>query len=405
VNIVISFLLLTIATVALHLAPAAWQADTIDALTNNDDDRLEVPWSLSPNVRVDNIGAAPELLLVARGIDQFASAQLAFTPAVGLDHIFVEVQSTASELHGQASLWPQVGVLLHALDKRGKRLDYWPYRATGRNGNHAWATMRGLWPVPREATRVRAIAYLLADTGRARIQGLKLQGAKTRATYTATYYTLGLAWLAFAAFCARRALAGSERRPLRVATVTLAATLVVAGVAPQPYVYESVRSVTFTAQDALDSLAFDWHTLTAPAPAETSPGGAQQAAPEHSPARSASAQLEKHEPLDARTGAKPVRQHYWEPEFPFADKLAHMSAFLVLAICAALAWSATPWVGCITGTAGVSASIQILQTMTVTREFDWWDFAADLTGIVAGVLCVRLLTTLATGRHLHHEAG
>lgn len=82
-----------------------------------------------------------------------------------------------------------------------------------------------------------------------------------------------------------------------------------------------------------------------------------------------------------------------------------MGAFLALAICVAIAWSTTPWIVCITAAAGVSVSIQVLQTMTVTREFDWWDFGADLTGIVAGALCVRLVSATLAKRQPRPNAG
>jgi VanZ family protein len=80
------------------------------------------------------------------------------------------------------------------------------------------------------------------------------------------------------------------------------------------------------------------------------------------------------------------------------DKLNHLMAFTVLALCASMAEPAS-WrrrVGWLLGLLAYGAAIELLQLLTPGRQGDWADLLADALGIVSGaVLGAALLHGVA----------
>lgn len=76
-----------------------------------------------------------------------------------------------------------------------------------------------------------------------------------------------------------------------------------------------------------------------------------------------------------------------------SDKINHVLAFLVLQVLGALSWSSRVHVVAL-GLVAYGASIEVLQSLTPTRQAEWQDLAADMLGIalaLAGTHAFRRL--------------
>jgi VanZ family protein len=77
-----------------------------------------------------------------------------------------------------------------------------------------------------------------------------------------------------------------------------------------------------------------------------------------------------------------------ERTFPASDKVAHVVAFACLALTACRGWPAR-WSRIVAGLVLYGAAIEVLQSLVPLRSASLSDLAADVVGILAGLLIAR----------------
>jgi hypothetical protein len=262
------------------------------------------------------------------------------------------------------------------------------------------------------ATSTTAFTYVLADQGTAEFRKIRIRLARERLPYKLVYYGLLIAWVAFAAFGARAALRARGRNLGRLVCVVIAGVLVFGGTVPQPGLKEALRSISFSTQDLLHAAQFWIKDLT------TSPTSGAKTSTPTSPMGTTSKPSEQDEdaeeasmstasaPSEAannttrsqsqKTSRPPV--NYWEPQISYLDKLMHLAAFAFIAFIVQLSWRQTGPLRTAYAVVCVSAGIQLVQLLMVTRDGNLYDFSADLTGVILGTAIGALITRRAWRR-------
>lgn len=403
-------------TLLLAHLPPDWRVESAARLSDATGVNASPGWLLSRGVTRDASDRVPVISFAARGVEHFSFVSRQFQlPASGAlgarrpDFVRVRVQIRGEALTGEAPHWPRAGVMVHNVDRRGKRLWYWPYTAVGTDGNHAWRQLDGLMPVASSAAELRVLAYVLADDGIGQMRGLTVESAMERPLFALTRVLLWTGWVLLALAAMRYALRFRARLYAGLIVLSLGFVITLAGVTPQPLMAEMVKSISFSTQDLLADAGDQLSELRHTAPG-TSPFGEaepQASDPSERDARPASSHLgpdgiAAHQSVDeetdgaskyeergtpaARTAARPPRT-YWVPAFSLIDKVGHLGAFMLLTLLGAYAWPTLAWwrlAGCMIA---LSGSIQLVQFQLVTREADLLDFAADSLGVCVGALC------------------
>ena len=278
-------------------------------------------------------------------------------------------------------------------DEGGRWMWFWPSKVARLAGTEAWHQRCLIVPVTDEVASMQLQLFVTAVSGQLMVRSLSLQSLVERPSFvllrTVTIASWALAWvLAVRWLCKVRPLSA-----LRILTVALASALLLVGVAPQPHLNDAIKSAWYGAQDlwfVTSQQVFESHQTTrtdadesqqadeadqrvdddeAPRETKTEPSTASKSTP------SASAACEP--------GS--CERKYWKPEIALLDKWQHLVTFAVLAFVAVVAYRQLPTRGPLSALVVLAVCVQVLQSLTVTREPDVTDFFSDVIGIVVGV--------------------
>ena len=366
----------------------------------------------------DDQGTASAIQLKARGAKRFVTVQTRIKPSAPADYYLVSLDVRMRDFSGQGRFWPQAGVIIQSRDRLGQWLWYWPSQVLGINGDVGeWRTLRGLAPIANAAHRTVAFTYVLADTGTAEFRKLKVQLARERPAFTVAYFILITAWAGFALAVARLALLRRGRNWGRLVAVVVAGVMIFGGTVPQPGLKESMRSISYSTQDLIYAVRYgvqEWFAADeSPERPETGQALAeqrQQTAADDAINSDKTASEQSHQDESARkpgvakpeTDARPrstarsrPQIRYWDPQINYLDKLFHVVAFAFFACLVQLSWRETGPLRTAFLVLCVSAGIQFMQLLMITRDGDLYDFSADLTGVALGTAIGAFLTRRA----------
>jgi len=243
------------------------------------------------------------------------------------------------------------------------------------------------------------------------VRGLTVEAVVERTVFTVLRYLLcvgwGCTWLWIV-------LGLWSFRPLHVAkllTVSSASLLIVAGLIPQPHLNDGMKAVWFGAQDLWYTVLPETTTVAvAPSPDSSGSTSAQESPPPVSDGSSSdtsgvsrpSGQDVASETAGEASPATPdlrrltpAKRAYWKPDVDDLDKWEHLTTFLLLAMLASFAYRRHSALKTIAALILFAVCVQVLQSLSITRDADGADLGFDLLGLAIGCLVVVACRGLA----------
>ena len=413
-----------LASVGLAEMPPHLRIDSLGSLHQLNGERLAPVWQLGAGASQERQGSQAWVRMRARGESSFAAAQWRISRPPQAEYALTQVEMRTHQLAGATIHWPLTGVLVHNLYSAGVKLWFWPHQAIGLEPNSGstsgWVPVVGLMPLSKQTKTIVAIPYVLAKQGYADFRNLRITAGTESTFYSVAFHALATTWILFALASAATLLRGSECRCRRAVTIIVGIALIAASIAPQPNLRDFLQASSFEAQDivadagdAISELLQDVRHAARQASELGSQGGREMpTASELDDGDDAAQTVEAKdleatyqadgasEPIDENVTlvvprspaqAEPARR-YWQPQFNYTDKLAHLSAFASLTCLAFWAWRRPPVWRIVVGVAATSTCVQIIQYLEVTREPDVNDAIADFTGICIATMLMLGIT-------------
>lgn len=432
------------ALVALLLAAAtavffgaSWRFTVIEPqlIDNLSLDQQSHPWRIIGNVtRAAPSSKATLSAPRSRLGDDVAPLRLAAIPLsqiarsvprpAGIDHVRVTLDARTQNLGGD-EIWHGGVTHLIGFDERRAAKPHWPSQVTHLVGDNEWVRVSLVLPVSDDAKGFYFSVYSAGTTGSLHVKNIQLEGLAETKFSEAVRGGLAIGWLALWLWLFFVWAKQIPRRTMRLIAFLGANVLLVAGVAPQPQLNDTLKMLFFRGQDAviasgqvINSVAETVSSLTrqfgsddAPDSADNTLASAQsdvrgevRGSPSSEPARRearrppASSPVQRTEgrrPLGAEQRAPPPRS-YWLPSWDDFDKVEHVGSFAVLALLVGFAYPRRSWGIRAAALVVFATSIQALQHFTVTREPDISDLRSDSIGILIGTLLFAGIAFVST---------
>ena len=430
--------LLIVATLATFLSESRFRTAPGVVVENLDFHAGRQGWThRGRNIRL-SAGTPRELVIHAQPVAAYLARLFDRPRGTELLRVSAEVRGRAL---GGSERWQGGTLALLSYDARGRLNRYWPNRVARVKGDLPWTRFERVLPLQPQTTRLLLIAYAAGFGGDLGIRHLEVRAARERPGFALARWGLAGLWVVLWGRVLYTLLRHRPRGPtlepgrlgMQAATVLIANGLILAGLAPQPRLNDTLKRALLGAQDAYFAgrdLWADWQAASdsserpvAGAAASTDrrriPNGGSRAAAGStgSPtgndshgrlarrhvadaAHSGSAAPEtggegEANRAAARSRQRPSPRHYWMPRWEDLDKTEHIGSFVFLALLAGLAYSRNRLLLRVAILLALSAAIQTLQLYQTTREPDFADLRADALGILAGTLVAGVLVAAA----------
>ena len=278
---------------------------------------------------------------------------------------------------------------LTSYDQAGRYLWYWPGVVRRLTGTQNWRQHCRTVPIDSTVGLVEIQLLVAAESGRLFVRELYADSVYEHRAFTALRYIAAVAWTGFAAWCVLLALRSWDRSFARLTTILFAACVVVAGLIPQPHLNNSLKSTWMAAQDLWFAVSEQIDTQVETPPTHTTTNTASgtgriiPTSPSGSRADTAPVgeNVTRAQDAGANAQALPASRNYWIPEIENLDKKEHFLAYAVLALLASLAYRSVPALFPYLGIVLLATSVQLIQSLTVTRDADITDLGFDFLGI------------------------
>ena len=288
----------------------------------------------------------PEFVLNGNGLDNMAYVARVIPPPEEHRFIAVSVElQTDSLLPGKR---PQHGgrVLLMSFDDQQRYLWYWPANVAQLAGTNDWDRYSAVIPVHPDSGALQLVAYAVAESGQFRLRNLRIGGAEEVGLFTYLRYALVGGWVLTGLGLLYVLFSRPLRNPLRLVTLAVATVSIIAGLVPQPYLKDSLKTlligtqdIVFAGKDVVEQLANGAKSgdgrerRVAQTASEADIGNIHQDM-ERQSANSSMANPPSEGDIDPGLS----RSRYWTPSWQNLDKKAHLISFTLLGLLAGLAY-------------------------------------------------------------------
>ena len=328
----------------------------------------------------------------------------------------VSTEVAAADVVPGRGVWQEARLMLLSFVSPHRKLRHWPTEVAVIDGSSGWRAHSAVIPMHSEAIDLWLVIYQGAESGRLMLRNLHVIGAVEEPIFVGMRYALTVAWLALWIWLALKLCTfsgpGPGGRGLQWLTVVLATAVLLGGLAPAPQLARHSAEVNVAVRDA-SAYFGSWLVVARRAIEEIGQSLARSGTEPEVGAREATlassdATAEEISDAVASTGPDDPRSDAVDlgeagkrflRRLPFraptSDKRAHLASFFLMAFVAAVAYRqvfiAIPLVGVIL----LAASLQVLQSLTITRDPDLADLRADVLGICLGTACAYVLVRLA----------
>lgn len=425
-------LVLCLLSLFAYTTKARFHQVDVTVLDNLDFSRGQRGWSgRGRSVFVDK-REQPVLVVKAQNHAAYVGRTIAQPKKFEYLRVTADVRSAA--LTGDAS-WHGGVLALLSYDATGRRAEHWPNRVAKLLGTQPWHAARATFPVDSTATRLFLVVYAAGLTGQLEVRNLGIAALVEKPAFRILRYTVLIGWFTLWLWLTWILLQPVNRTPAKLTALLLANVLLVAGLAPQPYLNQTLKSMLFRSQDVL----FAGRDAIAALTGSSAEGGqragqetfrsgdvdSNEAAGEDRSSATGAANsvlpsqilvqggltgevsepeiTATNDPTSARgrrsnqPGGREInptrgkQSHYWVPRWEDLDKTEHVFGFAVLGFVVGFAYQKRHILTRVLGLAALSACVQTLQLYPITREPDIADLRADLIGIAIGTFIAALI--------------
>ena len=329
-------------------------------------------------------------------------------------HLQVTAEVATVDVVSGRGAWQKARLMLLSFVPPHRKLRHWPTEVAELDGSSGWQPHSAVIPMHPDANDVWLVIYQGAESGRLMLRNLHVAGAVEEPIFVGLRYALTIAWIALWIWLALKicTISGPGGNSLQRLVAVLATALLLGGLLPAPQLSRHSAEVKGAVRDASAHYG-GWLMVARKAIEEigqglarrrvepdeagrgVTPGSSDVAAPEASDPTPSSPPdapgLDSSALADA--GKRILRQLPIRVSAP--DKRTHMASFFLVACVVAVAYRhifiAIPLVGVIL----LAVSLQVLQSLTTTRNPDLADLRADVLGICLGTACAHVLVRLA----------
>lgn len=380
---------LTLAVLTLMVAHGPWRYRAVEAVPFDQVDFAKAfdPSSLGGNpVAADS---AVMLLESADGKPRYAAHPIPYDEAATALSIRADVRAQAI-VEGEER-WQYASLMAVSFDRQGRRMWWLPREIATVTGSSDWRTYTMYLPLPLEVREVVLLAFNAAANGSMWLRNVRIQVIEERTVVSLARIGLIAAWLVLGLLIVVR-LVRTQATVLRITALAMALAILGFGLAPQPHASQLLVSAFYGIQDLLRGDLGDQAATSPtapPSPPVSDPEPAKlQDQPQRSNARSpAATEAPSSSSIAPRQATRIATSErtYWRPSFLRSDKNLHVIGFALFAMVMAVAWRQRLPMA-MAGTIGLSLTLQVLQSLTVTREPDLVDLAHDFVGIAVGMV-------------------
>ncbi len=379
---------------------AGWRFERVDELVPEGVFVDGHDWDHSPGGVTALDTDPPGLRLTARGFDEIAYIAKIIARPRAYRYLRVSADVRTQALKGMTEPWHGGRLLMMSFDKEGRRLWYWPTIVAAVDGTNAWRRYSAVIPVNDDSDEMKLVAYAAAQSGSLQLRGLRVDSMKERMLFTVLRFAVIGSWAVVGLWLVFLLASRRLRSPVRLVAISLAVTITVAGLVPQPYLNHALKTLLFGAQDVVFAgsnfvrrvgAGIDQGAATSPA--DVGPETIDRKVSVDT-AYDPDASADTYRPPEGGAESDEHEPRYWTPSWEDLDKKEHLVAFLLLGLLASFAYRQYPSVRVVASLIALASSIQVMQSLSNTRESDIGDWQYDVLGIAVGVSMVYLLTLL-----------
>lgn len=344
----------------------------------------------------------------------------------GFDHYRVHAEAATHQLEGARHAWQGGRLAVVNQNQRGQRLWYMPEEVLRLEGTTEWRVYSTLIPASEDSHATWLAAVSLGTAGYFYLRSLRVELLRERPSFRVASLTTIALWAGLVIFLIWRLWRIEVSVFARLVCISATLCVSAAALAPQPHLNNALSEIKRYAISVIDPV----EKKPQPRASETTAGDsmevedelADSTQAEDSPSgdgassrtnesdgdgERASGSPETDDPGEPTAGrgageqsrttgdSGPARtqSRVVPPKLPppvGSDKLGHVVAFSLLAFLWVVACRHYRPTLLITGLLTFSASIQVAQFLSITREPDWQDFLADSSGVIVGTLAALL---------------
>jgi hypothetical protein len=407
-------------TLAFVLWPDRYATIGDELLSNHDFMAGTQDWSAAGPVELDQ--DTDQVRLHGVNADQFVTLSRRVKAISTYSHMRITLRATANQLDGNNPMWAPAGVAMHSFNVHGQRLWYWPWRIISLTSGDGWQTYEAVIPIAEDTEYVWLFVYILSHAGNLDVDSISASaveetlGLKVLRGMLVAAWALAIVWAVMLVLASR--VAPSARMPdhapsiwhvktVRALAAAIALTIVVGGVLPHPHLARAVGSTkevlgawTNTGAGTLRD-ALTWvrnigradvsEPSTADALLKDGPDTLNGGADDLTRDEQNAATSDTAEDAETPPAKKEAQARIPSAQTAGQSSYAHFGAFLVLAMISALGWRQARKYQVVCALVVLSASVQMMQVVPVTREPELLDAAFDWLGIACG-FSIGLLT-------------
>ena len=386
-----SVVALCLATVLVLEAP--WRYDVIgsDILgAGRWADGLEHWDRAGESVSFRRDGALQVICLGPTAKDSTPLITTAFPVPAQVTHLKVSAELRSDSLTSGPETWQRGYLLSLSFDHNRQAIWYWPREVAAVEGSTDWEEHSLVVPLAGKVGGVRLIAYNGATAGQFCMRSLRVTALREVRFFEALRYLLWVFWAAALLWVGYEVVRIPGPVLPKGGVLATGLMMLVLILMPQPY-FAAITGPLETQIGRLWLGAEPDATLRASDASSATLVQTQEGATPHA----GDADLEK----PNESGQEAIANNESRPRNTIVtlEALAHAAAFFALAVLSVLAFGHAGLLACLVSLMLAVLASEVMQLMVITRDSQWDDLLADISGVALGLglgsllrLCFRL---------------